>query len=131
MTKRMVAPMNTEFVEVDRPDDLYLIFLEEAMTKPGVTTEAWKLTSNGLYRSELKDRLEQIDDEPFPFDEPFEDYGEFMDTLRRFDAIGFIGRIKDRSRIALTDEGIEAAQSLRDVLSEEQTAAIEVVLDDE
>lgn len=115
---------------IDRPDDLYLLLLEEAMTMPGVTTEAWKLAKNGLYRSELKEQLEAVDLEPFPFDEPFEDYADFMDTLEFFNALDFIGRVKEGQRMGLTEKGRETAEQLADELTDEQREAIQEVADE-
>lgn len=122
-------PTLEDDIPLDRAEDVYVLLLQEAMTEPGVTTEAWRLTSNGLCRGDLEEQLQALDYDAFPFDEPYEDYGAFVESLRFLDELDAVGSIRTGRRIGLTDKGLAIAERLREHVTDEQEAAIQEVSD--
>lgn len=109
------------------PDDVFLVLLADAMTEPGVSTEAWRLASNGLYRSELQEQLDKVDTEPFSFDVLYTDYADFMSTIEELHDEGVIPRFRRRSRMGLSEGGMERAETVQRSFTEEQERAIPTV----
>ncbi len=84
-----------------------------------------RLASNGMYRLNLKETIEEIDLEPFDLEEPlFEDYSEFMDSLEMFEELDAITVLRKGERVRVTDHGRRMAEPLVDVLTDEQEQAL-------
>lgn len=110
---------------------LYVLALDESMTERIARREVpdWRHTANGYYKSTLADIIQAIDPTPFPFDEPWTGYADFMDVLEELDADHIVGRVIDNQRIGLTELGEQQATHLWEVATDYQVAAIREAVD--
>jgi hypothetical protein len=103
--------LESEQEEIDRPDDLILVLLHRCE----------------MYRGLLNKKIDNLDTEPFPFDSMYSDYGEFMDSLRMFEANDIFDNFEKGEPIILSCKGEKVAGKLDDQLSSEQEEAVEKV----
>lgn len=107
-----------EALPVDREEDVLFLLLQEA-------------PEQGLYRSELRDLVEEVDpafDISLPAD--MDDYGEFMESLEFLEALGAIDNLRERHRITLTEKGAGIAGKIRRGATDDQLEAVRTVVDD-
>jgi len=117
--------MTGEADEIGLRTGVLLIGLEAAMTEHMADPEVphWRHVQNGLYRSDLFDVIHAIDTAPFQFDEHVS-YKEMMQALETFNDLEYLGRLKPRSRIGLTETGENVARELYATLDEDQREAV-------
>lgn len=72
-----------------------------------------------IYRTELKDVLDNLRLDEFIFETAIEDYPGFMDNLETLEELEAIPKLRQRKRIELTDKGEMIAEGLVEEAADE------------
>lgn len=115
----------------DKPElvsNSILLILDETMTHTlGKDTPDWRHAKNGLYRSNLFDVIERLN-ETEEIDPFIETYGGMMDMLESLHP-EYIGPYRAQQRIGLTESGERVAEMLHEVMSDSTRAEIQAAIE--